>query len=698
MLLDQSSSQLLRTNFLGRDGLVWWIGQVALPKTSKWDQSDLTAKKENVELYYNRVKVRILGYHTSNCQDLPDEKLPWAHILIPPGQANGTVKRGISHEYKGGETVIGFFLDGDDGQQPVIFGSLYKSSFIKPETSQQQILTKLCSEFKAFDSDTPLPHNSLGNTSPGGKNVGTGVGDENKPGTASATNKSGIDDISAVSKETIPASHKILSEKLDDKHQTVSICENNSINKILLAVERLLKKMRTIYAYAGRYYNIVRNKLANLTNEIRATASLITAFITAILKKGMNKLFDKLSKLVVNLIADLFPKPKQPKVGKLIDELFAEIYCLFKKFISSLFDWVLKGLFDFIGKAITAASCAVENFVGQLLNQVLTSIDEALGPILSQIDSIVGGALGSVGKILSDAMGIYGIIKGLLSCSDSSKACRPPQVYSMAEGVEVKGADNFERALNTFGVGGASRLLKDLEGELGLGELDLEYNSCNSSSTRCGPPRVEILGGGGIGAAANAIVNNFGRVIGVNMTSFGFGYEEVPVVSFIDDCNTGQYARGTAIVENQQVVNIIIDDPGEDYLNNTVTVNYGEENLDTQTSGSNSQDGKTYVSELERIVVNNPGYGYPENTTISANGYTFTPVFGANNGIVDVIVDKPIYFNDLPEIEINTDIGGGVGAVLVPVLKFTEITSGNDPKLAAIDPTLIIKVVDCVQK
>ena len=126
MFLDQSSNQLIRTHFLGRDGFVWWLGVVALPESSKSSTSDLSAKKDKQPLYYNRVKVRIFGYHTKDGGQLPDADLPWAHILVPPGSANGQLSQGQAHQYRGGETVFGFFLDGDDAQQPVIIGALYK--------------------------------------------------------------------------------------------------------------------------------------------------------------------------------------------------------------------------------------------------------------------------------------------------------------------------------------------------------------------------------------------------------------------------------------------------------------------------------------------------------------------------------------------------------------------------------------------
>ena len=40
-------------------------------------------------------------------------------------------------QYQGGEVVVGFFFDGDDAQQPVIFGTLFKQSFVGDQLSNK---------------------------------------------------------------------------------------------------------------------------------------------------------------------------------------------------------------------------------------------------------------------------------------------------------------------------------------------------------------------------------------------------------------------------------------------------------------------------------------------------------------------------------------------------------------------------------
>ena len=66
-----------RTDYLGRDGYTWWVGEV-----------------EDIEdpSQIGRVKVRILGWYTgmndeqAYLKELPTEILPWSTVLLPCDQ------------------------------------------------------------------------------------------------------------------------------------------------------------------------------------------------------------------------------------------------------------------------------------------------------------------------------------------------------------------------------------------------------------------------------------------------------------------------------------------------------------------------------------------------------------------------------------------------------------------------------------
>ena len=109
-------NNLLKSNFLGRDGFRWWIGQIA-SEDAQGDQIN-----EIGTAWGNRVKVRIMGYHPQNTVELPDEDLPWAQVLLSPQCGSGKANRSRSLRISPGDNVFGFFLDGDDAQLPVIIG------------------------------------------------------------------------------------------------------------------------------------------------------------------------------------------------------------------------------------------------------------------------------------------------------------------------------------------------------------------------------------------------------------------------------------------------------------------------------------------------------------------------------------------------------------------------------------------------
>lgn len=86
----------------------WWVGVVE----NKIDPLEL-----------GRYQVRIMGYHTANRETLKTTELPWA---IPMHPTTSAAISGVSEtpNLMQGSTVVGFFADGDDGQIPVIMGSL----------------------------------------------------------------------------------------------------------------------------------------------------------------------------------------------------------------------------------------------------------------------------------------------------------------------------------------------------------------------------------------------------------------------------------------------------------------------------------------------------------------------------------------------------------------------------------------------
>jgi hypothetical protein len=87
-------------DFAGKAGFVWWIGVVE-------DRQD--------PIKLGRCKVRCVGWHSENKMDLPTENLPWATPVMPLNNTN-------TYAPREGDMVMGFFADGENAQEPIIFG------------------------------------------------------------------------------------------------------------------------------------------------------------------------------------------------------------------------------------------------------------------------------------------------------------------------------------------------------------------------------------------------------------------------------------------------------------------------------------------------------------------------------------------------------------------------------------------------
>ena len=114
---------LFKKYFVGRDGFYWWIGQIA--EESSWsDNLSGIPSEDNTKTpgFGQRYKVRIMGYHTAVASELPDDHLPWATVMYPVTAGGGTAGISATANLRQGMFVFGFFMDGEDGQMPVIMG------------------------------------------------------------------------------------------------------------------------------------------------------------------------------------------------------------------------------------------------------------------------------------------------------------------------------------------------------------------------------------------------------------------------------------------------------------------------------------------------------------------------------------------------------------------------------------------------
>jgi len=93
----------MNKNFAGLNGFIWWIGVI----------------ENRVDpLTLGRCQVRIFGWHNENSVTLPTSDLPWAQAMIPINDSKHFSAPRV------GEWVVGFFMDGEQAQTPVMMGVL----------------------------------------------------------------------------------------------------------------------------------------------------------------------------------------------------------------------------------------------------------------------------------------------------------------------------------------------------------------------------------------------------------------------------------------------------------------------------------------------------------------------------------------------------------------------------------------------
>lgn len=92
-----------RNSFIGLNNFIWWVGVV---------------ENRNDPLASGRAQVRIFGWHTEDKAALPSNDLPWAMPMYPINNPNTFGKP------KKDDWVVGFFMDGESGQFPIMMGIL----------------------------------------------------------------------------------------------------------------------------------------------------------------------------------------------------------------------------------------------------------------------------------------------------------------------------------------------------------------------------------------------------------------------------------------------------------------------------------------------------------------------------------------------------------------------------------------------
>ena len=682
--MDNSS---FKTNFVGKDGFIWWIGQI--PNQESWQ----TQIDEGEGSWGIRYKVRIMGYHPYD-NSLPDEDLPWAQVLCPPGtQGSGGHMESIRlHQ---GDTVVGFFLDGQSAQIPIILGVFANTIQKEMEASDTpSIFGNYKPDSKTISSDSDFVLKQKGSNSQGVSN--------------------GKDKVQAtpINVDTKTAQNTENAQLTSSAGVTVNACGGASpIGGMQVGVKNLMHDVKTINARLGEGTEFARDAIKK---RISSTTQDITGKASNLASGMVNDTFNKLgplanagmSGLYSSVNAKITAATGNPAIGHLAGVAsqvsmaaplqIAEnlVGCLANNIVADLGSNIEDILSSVVDNAVNFVDCVADQTVGAITNSVIGKVgdgmDQALGG-LDKIMSFVGGGAGIGGKgfvdnlIRNSTSSIAGAV-GLKGCNEPVKksvgSCRYVLGYGPVSGGDADLSKIIKNANLAASLSTAARLtgfplegIQDIAGALDIFNSDMKVpgfksaiSDCYSGlPTVCEPPKIKIFGANGSGGEAIPI---FGRILGdsryrtgsiidIKLTNPGNNYTFPPFVEIVDNCGQGYGATARTTIKDGKIDQIYIVSEGENY----------------PVADQNEQ-----IIESVNIIF--PGSGYTDGDQVVdnvGNQYEVT----VQQGLITKV--KPLTQIKVEDVPTISAVGSGSGAILSANLNDRPEFQGE-----------VKQVIDCV--
>lgn len=638
-MLDQS---LLQSHFIGRDGFRWWIGQIP-PISSMGKQVEGGG-------WGNRFKVRIIGYHPYSESELPNEDLPWAQCLIPTTAGSGAANASTGVQLQPGDVVLGFFLDGDNAQIPVILATFGRSDSV-PSTTYQ-------SPFVPFTGYSELMQ----------KNKVT-PSENNQPTENSQRSPQSITDEQAKQlAQRVGEDIFTESEAIGDKIPLANTVKNTQIDKIKSRVQNLLKKIKKLKGDIQKIRSEIDkavDKIVKYCNDfiggmfdflINGNEDKGGSFpgLKGLLKKGLDLLYKSVYAQVLAATANpvaahLAGVAAQQAMVLPVKSLENAFGCVMGAAINGLKSIVSEILNSVVDNVDRFVSCAADQFAGTLLDS-----------IIGVLENLMSGPLDGVAKILQfiENFDLGNILRegiGMLSGFGVGFGCNQDM-------------SSFKGLVNEWVVGGgpsgsvssvASSMVNTYQSVQNIANIVNSGVQNISSVQQCftdalqfaSPPVINIFGGRGSGATAipifgNVITDSDGNktasVIGAQITNPGSGYAFPPFIEIIDDNDQGYGAVARSIInQNGELESIYIVSEGENYSLGNIE-QYSVLNVLVEDGGRGYEDV---------IVKDNLGNIY-QSQIVDGRIYKVTPL----NNVIDA----------LPVLTVISNTGNG--AILRPVL------------------------------
>jgi hypothetical protein len=680
-MIDES---LLKSNFLGRDGFRWWIGQI--PPAESMD------KQINKDGWGNRTKVRILGYHPYDNGELPNEELPWAQILLSTTDGSGASNMATNHKIRPGDIVFGFFLDGDNAQIPVISGVFGRTDQV-PSTTYT-------SPFVPFTGYTDRIPNDGSRVKINEQNQQSNTVQEAPvhlpPATANSINQIAY------------------SSAIGDDVYFATAQPDSKMNKISTEIENAIKYLQNIQSYPNVAQEWINTKKEKLCEEItKKIQSITTEIIGGIVNDSYEQLIPSLNagtELLYDAVfqptliatgststAHLVAAAAQNATIKPVEELQKLIPCLIASIIEAMGDLLGDMVCSLLDNVANFVSCVIDQFLGGMLNSIINLITSGMESILGSLSILLDFTGFDLGEsILQSVAGLFGIPLSINCGEELGDLSDNVSKWSIGSGAQPSSSFDVNNILNLANT--ANAIASDPESALSglasvVGPLDFlspnisvpnvqgVLSNCYAGSPlSLLPPSINIFGGEGSGASASPVFgsikgegnNRTASVIGAIVTSGGSGYTNPPFITLDDNTNKGYGFSGKTILKGDKVVGVIVNSPGENYQ-------VGNQPIPSDITGT----GFTDLITISTVFIENPGFNYQETDVVTDNfGNQYNMVID-NGSIVSVEPINIKEVTDLPYIKIISKTGSG--ARLKPIFGFGKEFSGQ-----------VSQVIDCI--
>lgn len=751
-MIDES---LLKSNFLGKDGFIWWIGQVADPSVWRNENTRIDGDKEESgkdpsnEPWAYRCKVRIIGYHSFSRNELPDDDLPWAHVLTSASDgAPGQGGFGKTPELVGGEAVVGFFLDGEEAQQPVIMGCFHRSPVVENVENPQPFepFTGQKGNLKPKGSSTRLKLGQKGTMIEPPVSIGSGsqftmgsnpdfqISDDPditlEPGFFPLSSNSDSTTGSTFAKFNGLSSDKLFYDEFGEgaflgayaEQKPVdgdNGCGDNILGQIESALQGFIGFVNGLEKTALGFIDPLRNKIVDIQQDVRSVARLISSIMKFVINGMRDNIFKLIGKLF-KLLGITLPSPLSLPISEAAKQILNLIFCIFEKLFGPLMDFIMGLLNGLAGKSPNIPRCAVEEFVASLVDKLASMIDNALSTILGGLDWLASG-ISSIAGTLRGGLDIISQLLSFISCD--ALACKGTSSWDPFAGIEFPETDSWANTINNIDIlGGYGNSIDEAVGYLSMfGSQDTPFKDCRRRIVNpqnqdemqrlplftrfytCLPPKVTVVGDG-TGALVKPIVSEInGSILSFVICDPGRGYTYPPEIRVMDKTNYGSGAIARSVINSDGSLNsIYILSGGSGYCPLNL-----EEETKPRTDPTTGEtlppcipvDNKlstTIVGINTNVVVVSPGRNYSPDDNIFVGNCVYKPILTPNGQIIGIEPPQncPQLFNDTPIVEINTTTGEG--AELYPVIRYAPQFIADFGEGVGIGTTFIKNVVQCV--